>query len=38
MARDGAEIATSTSDELREIIRTDYDKYGALIKSLNIRG
>jgi tripartite-type tricarboxylate transporter receptor subunit TctC len=38
MTRDGAEIATSTADELREIIRTDYDKYGALIKSLNIRG
>jgi tripartite-type tricarboxylate transporter receptor subunit TctC len=38
MARDGAEIATSTSDELRELIRTDYDKYGALIKSLNIGG
>jgi tripartite-type tricarboxylate transporter receptor subunit TctC len=38
MARDGAEIATSTPEELREIIRTDYGRYGALIKSLNIRG
>jgi tripartite-type tricarboxylate transporter receptor subunit TctC len=36
MARDGAEIATSTPDELHEIMKTDYDKYGALIKSLNI--
>jgi tripartite-type tricarboxylate transporter receptor subunit TctC len=38
MARDGAEIATSTAEELRDIIKADYDKYGALIKSLNIRG
>ncbi len=38
MARDGAEIATSTPAELRDIIKADYDKYGALIKSLNIGG
>jgi tripartite-type tricarboxylate transporter receptor subunit TctC len=38
MARDGAEIATSTPDQLLDIIKADYDKYGALIKSLNIRG
>ena len=38
MARDGAEIATSTSDELHEIMKTDYDKYGALIRTLNIGG
>ncbi len=37
LARDGSEIATSTPDELRQIIEADYAKYGALIKSLNIK-
>jgi tripartite-type tricarboxylate transporter receptor subunit TctC len=36
-ARDGSEIATSTPEELREIMEADYAKYGALIKSLNIK-
>jgi tripartite-type tricarboxylate transporter receptor subunit TctC len=36
-ARDGSEITTSTPDELRAIMEADYAKYGALIKSLNIR-
>jgi tripartite-type tricarboxylate transporter receptor subunit TctC len=35
--RDGSEIATSTPEELREIMEADYAKYGALIKSLNIK-
>jgi len=36
-ARDGSEIATSTPEELRAIMQADYTKYGALIKSLNIK-
>jgi len=36
-ARDGSEIATSTPEELRAIMEADYAKYGALIKSLNIK-
>jgi tripartite-type tricarboxylate transporter receptor subunit TctC len=36
-ARDGSEIATSTPEELREIMEADYAKYGGLIKSLNIK-
>jgi tripartite-type tricarboxylate transporter receptor subunit TctC len=36
-ARDGSEIATSTPEELREIMEADYAKYGTLIKSLNIK-
>src|SRR5262245_2226788 len=36
-ARDGSEIATSTPEELQEIMRADYAKYGALVKSLNIK-
>jgi tripartite-type tricarboxylate transporter receptor subunit TctC len=36
-ARDGSEIATSTPEELRRIIETDHAKYGALIKTLNIK-
>jgi tripartite-type tricarboxylate transporter receptor subunit TctC len=35
--RDGSEIATSTPEELREIMEADYAKYGALIRSLNIK-
>ncbi len=35
--RDGAEIATSTPEQLREIMVADYAKYGALIKSLTIK-
>lgn len=35
--RDGSEITTSTPEELREIMEADYAKYGALIKSLNIK-
>jgi tripartite-type tricarboxylate transporter receptor subunit TctC len=37
LARDGAEIATSTPEELGEIMKADYAKYGALVKSLNIK-
>lgn len=37
LARDGAEIATSTPEELREIMIADYAKYGALIGSLSIK-
>jgi tripartite-type tricarboxylate transporter receptor subunit TctC len=37
LARDGSEIATSTPEELREIMEADYAKYGDLIKSLNIK-
>jgi tripartite-type tricarboxylate transporter receptor subunit TctC len=36
-ARDGSDIATSTPEGLREIMEADYAKYGALIKSLNIK-
>jgi tripartite-type tricarboxylate transporter receptor subunit TctC len=36
-ARDGSEIATSTPEELRAIMEADYTKYGALIRSLNIK-
>jgi tripartite-type tricarboxylate transporter receptor subunit TctC len=36
-ARDGSEIATSTPEELHELMEADYAKYGALIKSLNIK-
>jgi tripartite-type tricarboxylate transporter receptor subunit TctC len=36
-ARDGSEIATSTPEELRDLMQSDYAKYGALIKSLNIK-
>src|SRR5215475_5561610 len=36
-ARDGSEIATSSPEELRDIMEADYAKYGALIKSLNIK-
>jgi tripartite-type tricarboxylate transporter receptor subunit TctC len=36
-ARDGSEIATSSPEELRDIMEADYVKYGALIKSLNIK-
>ena len=35
--RDGAEIATSTPEELHAIMVADYAKYGALIKSLTIK-
>jgi tripartite-type tricarboxylate transporter receptor subunit TctC len=35
--RDGSEIATSTPEELRELMEADYAKYGALIRSLNIK-
>ena len=35
--RDGAEIATSTPEELSAIMQADYAKYGALIKSLNLK-
>ena len=37
LARDGAEIATSTPEELHEIMKADYAKYGALVKTLNIK-
>jgi hypothetical protein len=37
LARDGAEIATSTPEELGAIIEADYAKFGALIKSLNLK-
>ncbi len=36
-ARDGSEIATSTPEELHQIMVADYAKYGALIKSLTIK-
>ena len=36
-ARDGSEIATSTPEELQEMIRADYVKNDALIRSLNIK-
>jgi tripartite-type tricarboxylate transporter receptor subunit TctC len=36
-ARDGAEISTSTPEELRALMRADHAKFGALVKSLNIR-
>jgi tripartite-type tricarboxylate transporter receptor subunit TctC len=36
-ARDGAEISTSTPEELQALMRADHAKYGALVKSLNIR-
>jgi tripartite-type tricarboxylate transporter receptor subunit TctC len=36
-ARDGSEITTSTPEELQEVIRTDYIKDDALIRSLNIK-
>jgi tripartite-type tricarboxylate transporter receptor subunit TctC len=35
--RDGAEIATSTPEELSAIINADHAKFGALIKSLNLK-
>jgi hypothetical protein len=35
--RDGSEIATSTPDEMYAIMQADYAKYGALIKSLNLK-
>ena len=35
--RDGAEIATSTPEELSAIMQADYAKYGTLIKSLNLK-
>ena len=37
LARDGAQIATSTPEELSAIIQADYAKFGALIKSLNLK-
>jgi tripartite-type tricarboxylate transporter receptor subunit TctC len=37
VARDGAEISTSTPQELQALVRADYAKYGALVKSLNIK-
>jgi len=37
VARDGAEISTSTPQELEALMRIDYAKYGALVKSLNIK-
>jgi tripartite-type tricarboxylate transporter receptor subunit TctC len=36
-ARDGSEIATSTPEEMHAIMQADYAKYGALIKSLNLK-
>jgi tripartite-type tricarboxylate transporter receptor subunit TctC len=36
-ARDGSEIATSTPEEMYAIMQADYAKYGALIKSLNLK-
>jgi tripartite-type tricarboxylate transporter receptor subunit TctC len=36
-ARDGSEIATSTPEEMSAIMQADYAKYGALIKSLNLK-
>jgi tripartite-type tricarboxylate transporter receptor subunit TctC len=36
-ARDGAEIATTTPEEMQEIIRADHAKNGALIQTLNIK-
>ena len=35
--RDGSEIVTSTPDEMYAIMQADYAKYGALIKSLNLK-
>ena len=35
--RDGSEIATSTPEQLRELIASDYAKYSALIQSLNLK-
>jgi tripartite-type tricarboxylate transporter receptor subunit TctC len=37
LARDGAEVATSTPEELQALMQADYAKYGALVKSLNIK-
>jgi tripartite-type tricarboxylate transporter receptor subunit TctC len=37
LARDGAEIATSTPEELSAIMQADYSKFGTLIKSLNLK-
>jgi len=37
LARDGAEIETSTPEELSAIMQADYDKFGTLIKSLNLK-
>jgi len=37
LARDGAEIATSTPEELQELIKVDYARYGAVVKSLNLK-
>ena len=37
LARDGAEIETSTPEELSAIMQADYAKFGALIKSLNLK-
>src|SRR5262245_13167578 len=36
-ARDRPERATSTPEEVQAIMRADYAKYGALVKSLNIK-
>ena len=37
LARDGAEISTGTPQELAALMRADYARYGALVKSLNIK-
>jgi tripartite-type tricarboxylate transporter receptor subunit TctC len=37
LARDGAEVATSTPEELHALMQADYTRYGALVKSLNIK-
>jgi tripartite-type tricarboxylate transporter receptor subunit TctC len=37
LARDGAEIATSTPEEFQDLMKADYAKYGALVKSLNLK-
>jgi tripartite-type tricarboxylate transporter receptor subunit TctC len=36
-ASDGAEVATSTPEELQALMRVEFAKYGTLVKSLNIR-
>jgi tripartite-type tricarboxylate transporter receptor subunit TctC len=37
LARDGAEIALSTPEELQELMSQDYAKYGTLVQSLNLK-
>jgi tripartite-type tricarboxylate transporter receptor subunit TctC len=37
LARDGAEIAISTPEEMGALMAADYAKYGAVVKSLNLK-